>query len=226
MIDKIKEGSGVQAAFIVDGKKEVFNLAILARIGYDDPEDMEYGLINEAGSKYIKGIACGIETFFRCDYDIRPINENFFKTFRIITTDLEEIEQIVDEAQKVKEIKQKDRADMRRKWMDDFNSLPKTFLVGDSLLDTVLEFRRSDAVDDPHVGILKGNIGLFLKAKPDTKIYLSVYQSKDGKRLMAKKFSEEMNWFIPDVAKKIDPKIALSLLINRYKELKRMIKNA
>lgn len=196
MLNKIEDGSGVKAVIMVNGKPETFVLAVIARKRFfanGDPEDLEYRFVNTTGTKYTRGMYTGGSTGFGTS-DIKEINAEWLEGYRVVTTDLEGIMELAKaDGERVKREREEAEAKQLAK-VDRINALPKSFPVGNAVLDAVFELVRDDASFNPRRSSrIQGADYVYFRRK-DQEWYRPFnpfdYKAKDGK-LLSSKFTKE-----------------------------------
>jgi hypothetical protein len=225
MIRRIEEGQGVKVSLWMNDKIENFSLVVLKQKNSWDSESIfTYAFINDDRTKYFKSSDTNGNTGFYCNaYDI---NSDFFDRYEIVTNDINEINKIA-EAEEIKRKKEKLEEDnyLTEKVIR-INNLPKRFNTGIPELEEILVFTRSEAIFNPLVNskIRGANINLFKKDSHNSLIILNDYVTKDGK-ILTKEFTKYINWIIGNVNFEFNPKEVLIKLIERRKELVRMIQD-
>jgi len=229
MLNKIEEGSGVEMVLYIDGKTETFKIAVIEREGWMGKGEYEYGFVNEDWTKYLRSPYSGGRTGFGCNpYEIRKIDEEWGKEYKIITTDLDCIQTLAN-AEEVKaklaeeEAIRKDEARVKA-----INALPKTFEAIPELKGE-FEFVRDDVDYNRQMSsrIKGGRVSLQKKDRDENdrsfKPNPSEYVARDGK-LLVKKFAKDVEWlFGKEIAFANRPKDLLEKLIAREKEVKNLI---
>lgn len=236
-LSRVKSGSGVKFQVLIDNIGVDFRLVLIAKKGWGSNkfDQYEYGWIDENEDKYIKSVYSGGSTGF-CISDFGnpydKINVDWKKLFKIITYDIEEMNVI---AGKEENKHKKERLDFDKTMVskvNTINKLPKFFKTKSDIMDTVCRFVRTKAVYNPRQSsrIMGGSI--FLELKEDSKVWnrcctlrLDSYKTSDNK-LLVKKFANEAKYFFGEIMNRFDSKVMLSMLTNREREIKQIIKEA
>lgn len=225
MLDKIEEGSGVKATIILNGKEENFRLAVLASKGWDGENNYEYGFINEAGTLYSRGMYSGGATGFGITaYNIKAIDEEFYKSYTIVTFDLEEMKKLSDEVKEKQNKEQQDFEERQKKIVDEINSMPETFKTGDERIDKLVTIIRSAAEFNPkrNSSIQGGVISWKSNLRPNC--YHETYLTKDGK-YQVKKFAKDMDYLFGTESERFDPKTLLVTITEAVKTINKEIRD-
>jgi hypothetical protein len=231
MINKFEEGSGVAMVIYIDGKFETFKLSVIERKARR-PKGYEYGFVNEDQTKYFHGpYSGGITGFGISQYEIRKIDEEWGKEYKVITTDLDCIQALANAEEVKAKLAEEEAIRKTEARVKAINALPKTFSVIPEL-DEEFEFVRSDAscLHGHGIPIKGGHIRLRKKRDEGSSFesitnrpYLTKYISKDRK-LLVKKFDGDMKWLFGEkIAFANNPKDLLTKLVAREEELKNLI---
>lgn len=221
MIAKIEEGSGVKMVLFIDGKLENFNLSILERRMFGSKK-YEYGFVNDDRTKYTRGSYSGGNTGFGSSH-IVPMDEDFAKDYKFITSDLECIQALANaEAVKEKLALEEEIANSEAKVIA-VNKLPETFTCGMTELDGKYHFVRTKASYNRHMSRSIQGGGITFEKKTGAGSYwydLDRYVNKIGVP-NAKKFASEFGYADAKAAK-----FVLQSLIARRNELRNLVRNA
>jgi hypothetical protein len=235
MLNKIEDGSGVKAVVMVNGKPETFVLAVIAQKGFlREGVELEYGFVNTTGTKYTRGMYTGGSTGFGTN-DVKEINAEWLEGYRIVTTDLDGIIELAKaDEERVKREREEAEAKQFAK-VDRINALPKSFPVGNIVLDAVFELTRNDASFNPrHSSRIQGIDYVSFQRKDQEwcrPFNPFDYKAKDGKLLSSKFTKEAKMSFGEELAEKAVKTVGswallLSHLIEQKQEVLNQLRNA
>jgi len=222
IMKKIENGSGIEFTAMINGDKVTYQLTLAERKGWraNKKGDLVYIFVSTDKKFYATSIYTGGKTGFGIsDYDIRKIDEDFYKEYVLLTSDLNLINQLAD-AEEEWEKEEKEKFDQKQKEKAErINKLPKIF---DSILPEFY-FERSDADYRPAYSRSIQGPYFSLNKKNDRGFYWSIdnFVTRDGKRKI-KDFTKTYGEFL----KNKNPKEVLEALIIQQEEIKNMIKNA
>jgi len=225
LLNSIKEGCGVGVIIMIDGKPELFKLAVFTKKSFfKEDYHYEYKFINESRTKCFDHIYSGGNTGLGCDY-IDDVEKMKADGHEFLTDDLDCIKEIANREEEREENERKERIKKTEEKVAAINNLPKEIDSIPELPD--VKFARSNASFDPAMSsrIMGGHYALETKNK-SVRFFSSAYKTKDGK-WQVKKFAGDIAWkFGDEVARNNDPKTLLEKIAAREEEIKNMVKNA
>ena len=226
-IRKLEQGSGVGFSVMIDGNVVNFKLAIFARKSWNDTEEMEYGFISEDEILYVKSTYSGGTTGMGIsDYEISRERLTIPEGYRLVTIDLNEINEIGRQKEEKATNEKKEYEDVMRAKVEKINALPEAFEVETMVLKPIIYFKRSEAYYNPRQSSRIQGGGFDIEFKDGKKRFnfsLSNYKTETG-RLRTKNFASDMRHLFSDVAFQLDAKETLQGLIDRQNELTNMVR--
>lgn len=227
-IDKIGDFCGVGFTTLVNGKIVKFNL-VLAECDklwakYEGEQSLEFIFLSENERFYVESVYSGGVTGFGFNnYSVKTIEDESFKKYRILTSNITVINQIAEAEEEWCELQVEKEDEEKKAKAERINALPTVFESG---LPGLVFVRGKASYDRKFSYNIKGsNITLKRTELNDNYFYtLGGYKRKDGS-LLVKDFHKSFYDLIGDVSKKEVKQIMINIS-NRQNEVKELIKNA